>query len=73
MESDAMIILDSMNALNSEDLIKINTRGCVNNCLPYETFSKWFGYNQKVKKLGYYTKWNNMTHRYSLIAIDSEE
>ena len=73
ISDEAYLILDSINALDSADLIKINTRGCVGNCLPAETFSSLLEYSSTLEKLGYHIDWNKKTHRYSFSKKDSDK
>ena len=68
----ANLILDSINALDSADLVKIHRRGFVGNCLPAETFSKLLKFDSSLKKLGYYTEWNYTKHSYSIVKIGSD-
>ena len=65
--AQAYLILDSINCLNVNDLMKINTKGCVNNCLPKETFYKLTKYREKLSNINIDIRWNENISRYMLI------
>ena len=61
---EAASILDSMNALPKEDLVKMNTRGCVGNCWPRETTEKLFRYLTELEKIECFVSWDSTSQRY---------
>jgi hypothetical protein len=63
----ALNILDSINSINQNDLIKINTRGCRNNCLPKESFYKLTNYRQELYKLEFDIVWHDESKAYNLV------
>jgi len=71
--ANAKIVLDSLNSLDRQDLIKINTQGCIGNCLPWETFTKWSRFHKTLNRLGYHTTWDATLLQYSLIPFDQKK
>ncbi len=64
---NALNILDSINSIDQNDLIKINTRGCINNCLPKESFYKLTNYRQELNKLEFDVIWHDDSLVYRLV------
>lgn len=67
---EATTILDAMNALPKEDLVKIHTRGCRGNCWPRETTFKLTKYLSDLEKTGHYASWDTILEQYYLTHTD---
>lgn len=67
LESKAFMILDSINSINCDDLIKINSGRCINNCLPKQSFYKLTGNVSELRKIGYEVEWHNDLLKYTLV------
>lgn len=68
-ETHALNILDSINSIDQNDLIKINAGRCVNNCLPKERFYKLVNLTEKLNKIGYDVIWQTDSLNYELVQF----
>lgn len=63
--------LDSLNSLPKADLIKIHTRGCVNNCWPLKTAIKVFSFEKTINDKGYIIYWDYEYYKYKMTKRDN--
>ncbi|WP_258542554.1 hypothetical protein [Parvicella tangerina] len=65
----AFKILDSINAIDQNDLIKINSGRCVNNCLPKESFFRLTNLRQALNKIEFDIVWQIDSLNYKLVQF----